>query len=281
MTNNKVHNLFISITIALALLSTHIFWRYVIINNTTFICFSVSTLIGAWLCYSRQWLTLSGTLTALVFGYTSYACASSTHILALIFFLVMGSLLSKLNKQNSTSKIARNIQQVYANGIVPILLIIIYFITKQQLFETAYLAAIAISLTDTISSEMGKYYKQATWDIITWQPVSIGLSGGISIAGTLAGIIAVMLYAFGAKLLYVLTIQQVGIIIVVGVGGMLIDSILGSLWQAKYIQHNIINEHSGQLIKGYKWINNDAVNIISSLIGISLYLLMAICTKLI
>ncbi|MEO0626272.1 MAG: DUF92 domain-containing protein, partial [Bacteroidota bacterium] len=49
------------------------------------------------------------------------------------------------------------------------------------------LAVMAVANSDTWSSEVGRYVKGRTYDIVRFRRVEPGLSGGISLAGTLAG----------------------------------------------------------------------------------------------
>ncbi len=97
-----------------------------------------------------------------------------------------------------------------------------------------YLISIAISFADTMSSDLGTFFKQKTYDITTLRPVSAGLSGGISMAGTLAGIIAAMVFSILCYFVFDLQPSTGIIIFFGGVSGMITDSVLGSIWQAKY-----------------------------------------------
>ena len=58
-------------------------------------------------------------------------------------------------------------------------------------------------------------------------------------------------------------------IAIAGTAGMMVDSILGSLWQAKYRQNNDITEEktsTNSLIKGIGWLNNDGVNLLANMV---------------
>ena len=51
--------------------------------------------------------------------------------------------------------------------------------------------------------------------------------------------------------------------------GMILDNILGSLWQSKYKENDDITEEktsTNQLIHGCSWLNNDGVNLLTNLI---------------
>ena len=87
-------------------------------------------------------------------------------------------------------------------------------------------------------------------------------------AGTLAGIIAAMAFSLISCFIFDLKPSTCIIICSAGVAGMLTDSILGSIWQAKYLYAGNITEDKSNkvtLVKGYSWLNNDGVNFISNL----------------
>ncbi|MEM6396937.1 MAG: DUF92 domain-containing protein [Bacteroidota bacterium] len=99
------------------------------------------------------------------------------------------------------------------------------------------LAVLATANCDTWASEIGRYFKGRTYDITRFKRVEPGLSGGISFAGTLGG-------GFGAAaiaaLAFVISSDWISGVIVYafiwffGFLGMLVDSILGALFQRKY-----------------------------------------------
>ena len=96
-----------------------------------------------------------------------------------------------------------------------------------------------------------------------------GLSGGISIAGTAAGFIALLILA--TCLYFILPVTTLQLFWVVGTGmiGMLVDSLMGSKWQALWKQGNNWSEVSelnsnAQLVKGLAWLDNHWVNFLSN-----------------
>lgn len=119
------------------------------------------------------------------------------------------------------------------------------------------LAALAEAAADTVSSEIGQVLGGTPRLITTLRRVAPGADGGITLAGTLAGIAAAgVVVVPGCWLLEagssLLAISWGG-----GVFGLLFDSVLGATLERK------------------GWLNNDAVNFISTLsaAGFSLVLL--------
>jgi uncharacterized membrane protein len=96
-----------------------------------------------------------------------------------------------------------------------------------------------------------------------------GLSGGISLAGTLGGLIAVLLLAVCLKLAFSAAITHLIWVVGTGMAGMLVDSVMGSKWQALWRQGSGLTETSGdntqtQLVKGVGWLDNHWVNFLSN-----------------
>lgn len=220
----------------------------------------------------RGWLTCDG---ATVAGYMGVWISLYMGYQALVFplvFLVVGSLLSKLNEKKPASE-ARNALQVLANGGPAMLVALLH------LPVDIFVLTFAIAMSDTVSSEVGKYFRQRTVDIITFKPITSGLSGGISWAGTLGGLLGSLLVALiGALLMFGRWGWELTVSVAVwGFVGMLVDSILGSLLQAQYRNDAGDITETGprnQLIKGWHWCNNDVVNVLGIAVTVLLYMVL-------
>jgi hypothetical protein len=79
-----------------------------------------------------------------------------------------------------------------------------------------------------------KYYRGQTYDILRWQKITPGLSGGVSVVGTLAGLPGSAIMVLLAGLIFPFSWFEQSVLMLGGFGGMLLDSILGSVLQAKY-----------------------------------------------
>ncbi len=226
-----------------------------------------------WVGY-KKWLNSSGMAAALFLGVIILFAGNVHFLIPIGVFFIAGSITSRLHKDQKDAS-GRNALQVFANGWVAVICLLIYAVTKNEIFVTGYLVSIAISFADTMSSDIGMYFKQKTYDILTFKPVNAGLSGGISYSGTLAGATASILFSALSFFIFNLSVYDCIIISAAGIVGMTIDSILGSLWQAKYMNGGIVTENkgsSGTLIKGMKWLDNDGVNLSSNLIVTSIFL---------
>ncbi|MBL0096297.1 MAG: DUF92 domain-containing protein [Bacteroidetes bacterium] len=178
---------------------------------------------------------------------------------------------------DSKSGAARDEFQVFANGGIFILLIILSNFLDESTYYLAAFASIAISTADTWSSEIGMGFRGKTIDIVRWKKVQSGLSGGISFGGTLAGLAGAMTIA-GVYLLVFTSTDISSFLLITGVGftGMLVDSILGSLVQVKFFNEknavwsdkNVIYTGKASAMKGIIWMTNDMVNLLSNVITI-------------
>jgi uncharacterized protein (TIGR00297 family) len=233
------------------------------------------------LCYAAfkmRWLTRGGALSAFLMALVFTMAGVFTFILPLVL-LVGGSLLSKLNKEHREPG-GRSTIQVLANGAVGTLCLFYFVVMDGQTSEAsaflAYLISFCISISDTFSSESGKFFKGKTIDIISFGRVEPGLSGAVSLEGSIGGLVGSALSAGLSYLIFAISAQTAICIGLLGFAGMLLDSVLGSLFQAKYKnpQGGIVEYvvPGADHYKGYTWFTNDVVNVVSNAIVVILFL---------
>lgn len=241
-------------------------------------------------CYvlvKRGSLTLDGALAAITLGSIVSLKSGPEWLLPLFFFLLSSSLIGKLLPVRTLAgdakqKQARDAAQVMANGAVYGLMVVWQWPSPGFLYLIVpvggygLLAVMAVATADTWSSEIGQHFRQPTYDLIRWQRVPPGLSGGVSLAGTLAGLAgATLLVGSCFWLLPNPTVSEVVTLIAFGFAGMLLDSILGSLFQAKYADaegnHYDAPAPDRKLVGGLAWITNDWVNFLAILLTSLVY----------
>jgi uncharacterized protein (TIGR00297 family) len=108
------------------------------------------------------------------------------------------------------------------------------------------LAALAEAAADTVSSEIGQVLGGRPRMITTLSPADPGTDGAVSLAGTLAGIVAAAIVAGIATVALHGSLALFWISGAGGVFGLLFDSLLGATLERR------------------GWLNNDAVNFIST-----------------
>ncbi len=146
----------------------------------------------------------------------------------------------------------RNARQVLANLAVPALCAVGFAAAGSQAWLITTIAALAEAATDTVASEVGQYRSRTALLITTGKPVPAGTDGGITLPGTIAGAVAGLLITAVAALGRLILVTQMWIPASAGIAGMLLDSVLGATLQRR------------------RWMNNDAVNLCSTLAAAAL-----------
>jgi uncharacterized protein (TIGR00297 family) len=141
----------------------------------------------------------------------------------------------------------RNAWQVLANLAVAALCSFVFGATGNRAWLVVSVAALAEAATDTVASEVGQYRGVDARFVTTWQRVPAGTDGGITIAGSVAGLVAGIGIVATATAGGLTPPSQFWIPVTAGFAGMLIDSLLGATLQRR------------------GWISNQAVNLFSTL----------------
>ncbi len=230
----------------------------------------------AYLAYWRRWLDVGGAISAWLIGTIAILSYGEIALFAPAFMLIAGSLIPRLFGKEGKSA-PRNARQVWANGLVAIICMMIHYLSGDYWYYLFFLSAISLGICDTMSSEIGTIIRGKTIDIVTFKTISPGLSGGISWQGSLAGAIAVLLFVLCYHLLFTMEFGAMWTIIFIGVAGMLVDSWLGSQYQSLYVREGVETEMIGdantKLIKGHSWVDNDVVNILSHFVTMGLVII--------
>jgi uncharacterized membrane protein len=141
---------------------------------------------------------------------------------------------------------------------------------------------------DTWATELGILSRFSPRLITTGQPVAPGTSGAVSRMGTLASIAGALLIGTVATILtqfqsligsHAWSLEAVSyplLAVAGGVSGSFVDSLLGASVQGIYYCDRCGKatespvHRCGQatrLVRGWPWLNNDVVNLLSSLVG--------------
>ncbi|KAK4794242.1 hypothetical protein SAY86_012236 [Trapa natans] len=128
-----------------------------------------------------------------------------------------------------------------------------------SLWRLGFVASFCTKLSDTVSSEIGKAYGKTTYLVTTFKVVPRGTEGAISLEGTAAGLLASICLAFASYLLQEINVAEAVICVLAAQIANLGESIIGAAFQDK---------------EGFRWLNNDAVNIINITMGSIFAILM-------
>jgi uncharacterized protein (TIGR00297 family) len=118
-------------------------------------------------------------------------------------------------------------------------------------------AALSEAAADTVSSELGQARSAKARLITTWEEVTAGTDGGVSWAGTLAGVAAATAVSLVCALTGLVPLRWLGISVVAAVAGMIADSYLGALLERRNL------------------LSNDAVNFLGTLVAAATAFLLA------
>src|SRR5690349_8426815 len=137
--------------------------------------------------------------------------------------------------------------------------------------------AIAAAAADTWATEIGAFSPFPPRLITSGQRVTRGTSGGITVLGTLGGVAgAATIAALAAWLRPQGSAPAVTLIAGAGAAGMLADSVLGATLQGKYEcpacdarfeRGDTVCHEPVRLSRGWRWLDNDAVNLAATLVG--------------
>lgn len=213
------------------------------------------------LVFSMRAATLGAALTGGVF--TAALCMETPGwrtalwpLLALFVLTFAATRFGRLRKEalgtaegrrgRTASQVAANLGVAVLAGMPPVLERIGVFPAPRRIL-TAMLAAMAEATADTVSSELGQVLGGEPRMITTLRRVPPGTDGGISWAGTLAGCLAAAVVVAVGALALAMTRAEALIALGAAVAGLFFDSLLGA-----------VVERRG-------WLNNDAVNALSTL----------------
>ncbi|KAL6283381.1 hypothetical protein ACE6H2_014310 [Prunus campanulata] len=121
-----------------------------------------------------------------------------------------------------------------------------------RLWQLGFVASFCTKLSDTVSSEIGKAYGKTTYLVTTLKVVPRGTEGAVSVEGTFAGLLAAILLAFVGCLMGEITAPEAIICVIASQIANFGESIIGAALQDK---------------EGFRWLNNDAVNVINISMG--------------
>ena len=234
----------------------------------------------------KRALTVPGLILAMIMDFTVSAVFGNMGFYVLISFFVGSLITDKIKKRKKrvdtiTKKDGtRDIIQVIANGIVPMFMAVMYDVTGEVAFLIAYVASFAEAFADTVASGLGVFSK-GTFDLFKMRKCECGISGGMSVIGTLSSLVAaalISLYLANLSWGYVLVAAASAFL------GVIFDSFLGSVFQIKFkcTECGKITERythcdkPTKQIAGFAFFDNDVVNLLSGVFAAGLAITVGI-----
>lgn len=112
-------------------------------------------------------------------------------------------------------------------------------------WHLASIAALAEAAADTVSSEMGQAIGGGVWLLTSWRRVPAGTNGGISLAGSAAGVLAAAIVV-SSGMFYGMLRPEAAIAFAAACAALFFDSLLGAT------------------VENRGWLGNDLVNLCST-----------------
>lgn len=219
-------------------------------------------------------LTTAGAVAATVVGTAIVWRTGWSGLAALGAFFVGSSLISRLAPDHAQRRFdakgnQRDLAQVLANGGAAALGALLLPFPAALWVVTASLAAAA---ADTWATSVGGWSRSEPRFILTGARVPVGTSGGISLAGALGAVGGGSLVAVSAGLI-AHDGRLVALCTLIGCTGMLLDSLLGALVQARFhcaaceVPTERPRHRCGSVTQqtgGVAWVTNDVVNFLAT-----------------
>jgi uncharacterized protein (TIGR00297 family) len=223
------------------------------------------TIAFAALARALRGVSVSGTVAGAITCFLIFAGAGPVAFAVLATLFVLTWISTRFGSRRKTMlgvaerRDGRNAWQIFANLFAPALCSVMFSITGYRTWIVAMVASLAEAATDTVASEIGQAQSESARMITNWQAVQAGTDGGITRAGTLAGVLGgflITLVAAQGRLIIGGPMdgmtRDTWIPPVCGILGMLFDSLLGATIQRR------------------GWISNQAVNLVATLASAAL-----------
>ncbi|WP_055108717.1 DUF92 domain-containing protein [Paenibacillus ihumii] len=240
--------------------------------------------------YWKRSLSLSGMAAAAVMGTVYFGAGNLFWFGILLLFFISSSAFSKLKasrKQEAEKSYAksgtRDAGQVLANGGLGMAACIGNALWPHPGWAMFFIGAMASVTADTWATEWGSLSRKPPRSILSGQRIAPGTSGGVSLLGSFAALAGAVIIGGAAWLLALWSglegyteLPLLGWIIIGGLSGFagaMLDSYMGATLQSMYRctvcgRSVEVPKHCGENtvpLRGWGWMNNDMVNMISSL----------------
>jgi len=266
------------------------------------------TIPVAFVSWTLKKVTTEGALAGIGVGTALFVFAGIGPLVILFSFFLSSVLIGRVKKEKRKSlRLSSLIEkgdrrdsiQVLANCGVALVASVLFAATGQVMYFVALVVAFSAATADTWAGEMGVLHTQKPRHILTRKFVEPGVSGGVTLLGFFFSLLGALFVAliFSAQGLY-LQLQSLfptnpflqvplrshsipwsspwalGLIVVGGFLGSLLDSLLGATLQAQYLcaitgrvtERSMTNQVPNLLVRGMHWVNNDMVNFLATLI---------------
>ncbi len=261
-----------------------------VIENVYFSVGLVMALVVSALSYRVGFLDFGGSVGAFLLGTLIFGVGGWSFTLPILTFFVLSSVLSHIGKTRKEvlktvfeKSSRRDMGQVLANGGIAGLVLVIWYFQSWQVLYLFFIGALAAVTADTWATEIGVMARSNPRSILNWKPVPRGASGGVTLLGSLGAAAGSLILVVVGHLASphdsprLLGRAEFWLVFSAGLLASFVDSIIGATVQAQYRcvvcgKQTEKKVHCSQTatehIRGYTWLNNDAVNALAALSGV-------------
>ncbi len=252
------------------------------------VALSISTALALFALWRRA-LTQYGSLLAWALcllitcagGWTAFAVLAATFLCTVAADKLAGRRADPHGLRRKSGR--RDAVRVLCNVGVGALSMALCLASGRAVFAVAYAAVMAESLADSLASKLGPLSGRQPRDICTGRPVPIGLSGGVTMLGTLAEALGAAVIA-GIWTLGTKDLSAGVVVFAAGFLGAIADSVLGSRLQVKYrcpvcgaiTERETDCGAQSARVSGRMRVNNDTVNMLSNLSAFAIAVLFSL-----
>jgi len=218
----------------------------------------VINLLFALAALALRTVSWSGAVAGFVLGVVVYLGYGYKSFLILLGFFLLGSIATRLGYEKKAARGiaerrrgARSWREALANSLAGAFFAFLVITTHYEAaFLVALVAAFAEAAGDTVSSEIGQWVSDRAYLITTFRPVPAGENGGISLGGTVAGLLASALIAWLGYGLGLCGRGGAAIVLAAAFLGGLLDSLLGATVERRGLVTNSIVNFTGTSLAG-------------------------------
>ncbi len=261
-----------------------VLYHYGLVGLPLQVVLAVSPIL-AWLAVGSRSMTAGAGVCAFVlFAFTGFCSSDFLPVLFLAVLFGVSTAVSVVGKRVMGKAGAfdsgepRRARQIVAVGLLALISLTLYYFSGANIFYYVFFLALAEQFADSMASDIGRFTRRKNINIVTLKPMEKGLSGGISLLGTLCALGASFLIMLMPLLFGAISARVYLFVSLLAFLGTVIDSVAGALFQALYRCDGCgrlveVHAHCGaptRLVKGFGIIDNTAVNYIAGLLTCAL-----------
>lgn len=261
-------------------------------ENINLIPIYIALGVGALLVALALWkkvLTIPATVSAFIILVLSALFAGYTGVVVFSVSFVLSAIVGLVKREKRKAREeglyphvgARGIVQVLCNAFPALVYASVYFALGIEAFKVASAVTVIAGVADSFASDLGIVGEGKVVSIITFKEVPRGMSGGVSLLGTLSALLSSLAVALVVFAVGEVGIKGLWVMALTGFIGTIIDSLLGASIQRAYrcSKCGKLTERQTHCdmptikVKGCKWVDNNVVNALSLVVAGAISLL--------